>query len=825
MSKSLHNCLLTRNRFARTHAWLYLFVCGLSTAFAQQNVNWRSESTTPNWWDGANPWVYQFDGFQQRPNLFTPNFVAIGNNTFTTMFVNGQFFNMTSLTINSSANLDRIYNVFDGGGFSFVADNSGLFVDTSANQTFNVPVGVDAATIRFRGNSGSSNIGFTSDFFLNGNTAQFGGDSGNTTITVSGVMSGTGGQVLKQNANVLVLTGNNSYTGGTEISGGTLRIGHDNALGTGTYRMTGSSGITSNDTATRNIANVLGTFAGSSANYTFGSSTGSLNGDLNFNNTTPAALSATSAARTFTVHNTTAFANAFTSGGSSIAKNGAGTLVLLGNSSFGGGMTLNEGVIRAGHANALGSGTLTVANTAGAKTLASNDATARTLSNAITLDNSTTTFQLGQSSGGTGSLTLAGNVNTGGSGITRRLTLVGNHEISGAISGSRGIAKQGTGTLTLSGNQSQGEGLFIDNSLVRITAGSVNIPRIDIGGGVTVESPNNASLEITNPISITADLYARNFDGIGGTRALTFSNGSGTATVTGNLTLDKLLSVSSANAATITGAVTGGGGLTKTGAGLLTLSGGGHTFQGDTTVSQGTLATAATFIDSNVTVGASGTFDVSATSGGYAVTQFNHVTSSGALVGGSNGFVVQGGTFTQNAGTWSTDVFHVLGSGGAVDLADLAYSTDGDLIFTFDASGTTAVNLTDNNPFALYGGGLGEWANNWEITVQGNLNPQDFPSTITLMSASLYDLENLDGLLTINAKNSFNGPATFTNVADGDEIFLGGIAGFAKYEVNFSANSLDLELVPGSAQAIPEPGTLSLIGLALFILRLRLRKK
>jgi len=259
---------------------------------------------------------------------------------------------------------------------------------------------------------------------------------------------------------------------------------------------------------------------------------------------------------------------------------------------------------------------------------------------------------------------------------------------------------------------------------------------------------------------------------------------------------------------------------------LLTFSGtGGHTFQGNTTVSQGTLATAGTFIASHVTVGASGTFDVSATSGGYNVTPFNSVTSSGALVGGANGFVVQGGTFTQSGGTWSTDVFHVLGSGGSVDLADLAYSTDGDLVFTFDSGGTTAIHLTDANPFALYGGGLTEWANNWEITVQGNLNPQDYPATITLLTASLYNLENLDGLLTINAKNNFNAPATFTNVSDGDEIFLGGIAGFAKYTVNYTQNSLQLDLVIGSAKAIPEPGTLSLIALALFLLRLRLRKK
>ena len=39
--------------------------------------------------------------------------------------------------------------------------------------------------------------------------------------------------LAKLGANSLILTGNNSYTGGTTVSGGTLKLGNLNALGTG----------------------------------------------------------------------------------------------------------------------------------------------------------------------------------------------------------------------------------------------------------------------------------------------------------------------------------------------------------------------------------------------------------------------------------------------------------------------------------------------------------------------------------------------------------------------------------------------------------------
>ncbi len=49
-------------------------------------------------------------------------------------------------------------------------------------------------------------------------------------MTYAGSMSGTG-EMRKSVAGTLILTGNNTHTGGTRISGGTLQIGNGGTTG------------------------------------------------------------------------------------------------------------------------------------------------------------------------------------------------------------------------------------------------------------------------------------------------------------------------------------------------------------------------------------------------------------------------------------------------------------------------------------------------------------------------------------------------------------------------------------------------------------------
>jgi autotransporter-associated beta strand protein len=87
--------------------------------------------------------------------------------------------------------------------------------------------------------------------------------------TLSGVISGEG-SLRKSDSGLLVLSVENSYAGGTEVAGGTLRIGHAGSLGTGTVSVAGGT----LDLNSLNPANVIRFTSGSiinDGNWTSGS--------------------------------------------------------------------------------------------------------------------------------------------------------------------------------------------------------------------------------------------------------------------------------------------------------------------------------------------------------------------------------------------------------------------------------------------------------------------------------------------------------------------------------------------------------------------------
>lgn len=184
---------------------------------AQQDVFNRNNSGTGNWWDGANPWFYQFDGNRARPDDFTRNDVYIGHNNNNPMTVNGAFFQLRDLNIQSTVTINRTYNAASGGGISL----SKGFYSASANlQTFNVPFGVDGANVDFQAQSG--NVLFTSDLFLNNNNAVFDGPG---IFTLDGPITGTGGSITKNGTGITVFTNaGNTYSGATQINNGTIQL-------------------------------------------------------------------------------------------------------------------------------------------------------------------------------------------------------------------------------------------------------------------------------------------------------------------------------------------------------------------------------------------------------------------------------------------------------------------------------------------------------------------------------------------------------------------------------------------------------------------------
>lgn len=245
------------------------------------------------------------------------------------------------------------------------------------------------------------------------------------TATASGVISGAFVLTKLNDAGVsdnstLILTGNNTFTGGLTHNGGVVSIGHNNALGTGASTLGGAATFGFNSSGlsvSNNISNVThaltldagagitGTFtgvlSGTGVNTKTGAGTVVLNGTntnsggfvmnggvVKTSNANGLGANATAvtvaAASTFgylssvTTHASTTFAlNApltvdaplgvtgtlagIVSGSSSLVKTGDGGLTISGVNTYTGGTTVNAGVVTKGATTSLGTGPLTMA--------------------------------------------------------------------------------------------------------------------------------------------------------------------------------------------------------------------------------------------------------------------------------------------------------------------------------------------------------------------------------------------------------------------------------------------------------------------------------
>lgn len=197
---------------------------------AQQNVYNRNDSGTGNWYDDSNhPWWYSgWSSTERTPDIWPPgtrNFVFYDHNNHLTSTVNaspdfGGWYLLGSLTIQSPASSDRVFNATGGAGISLTI---GYTTDSTGNQTFNVPIGIDGATVNFTRNTAATTT-FTDNFYLNENVAAFNGASGN--FVLSGQVWGDGGGITKNGAHTLTLSGStaNTYTGATIVNGGVLNL-------------------------------------------------------------------------------------------------------------------------------------------------------------------------------------------------------------------------------------------------------------------------------------------------------------------------------------------------------------------------------------------------------------------------------------------------------------------------------------------------------------------------------------------------------------------------------------------------------------------------
>ena len=215
-------------------------------------------------------------------------------------------------------------------------------------------------------------------------------DNNNGALSISGNISGAGALVFRSTGGTdtgsadfgtsVVLTGTNSYSGGTTVRyGAQIQVGADNALGSGALQVD-AGGVVDLTGFSQSVTTLTGA----------GKIVGTGDRNSNANTTTTDTLTVQSGVYSGTLDAGQTFIS--NEGGTFVAygdihlvKTGTGTLTLTGNNTFGiygGSTSIEGGTIAIGSGSALGSGTVTLDG--GALRAASN-AGGMTIANAIIL--------------------------------------------------------------------------------------------------------------------------------------------------------------------------------------------------------------------------------------------------------------------------------------------------------------------------------------------------------------------------------------------------------------------------------------------------------
>ncbi|HCM2698506.1 TPA: autotransporter outer membrane beta-barrel domain-containing protein [Salmonella enterica subsp. enterica serovar Yaba] len=575
-----------------------------------------------------------------------------------------------------------------------------------------------------------------------------------------------GTSLIKQGAGTLILNAENTYTGGTTISGGTLVATNVEALGSGDVT----------DDATLEL-NTGGTFdnaiSGSGQVVKSGDETLTLSGTNTYSGGTlisggtlvasnVEALGTGDVTNDATLElNTSGTFDNVISGSGQVVKSGDDTLTLSGSNTYTGGTTINDGTLVATSVDALGSGDVT-------------DNATLELNTSGTFDNA---------------ISGSGNVVKSGDGT---LTLSGSNTYTGGtlISG---------GTLVANDVNALGTGDVTDNAALMLNTGGDFIN--NIGGTGRVEKSGDETLTLSGANSYTGGTLIS-----GGTLVASNVEALGSGDVTDNAVLELNTGGDFDNA------ISGSGQVVKSGDETLTLSGS-NTYTGGTLISGGTL------VASNVE--ALGTGDVTdnavleLNTGGDFINNIGgtgRVEKSGddaLTLSGSNTYT--GGT-TINDGTLIATSVDALGSGDVTDNATLELNTSG----TFDnvisgsgqvvKSGDDALTLSGANTYTggttISGGtllasnvealGTGDVTNN--ATLELNTGG-DFDNAI---SGSGQVVKSGGDTLTLSGNNSYTGG---TLISDGtlvasnvEALGSGNIDNYASLQLNASGQFVTANL-------------------------------
>lgn len=321
-----------------------------------------------------------------------------------------------------------------------------------------------------------------------------------------------------------ILNGENTYTGATHITGGTVKVGHTQALGT-----SATVNLADNANAVLDLNGfdlTIGSLAGGGTQGTSGQATFGTSGGT-------VALGS----RTLTVGNSTntVFGGTITGAGGSLVKVGSGELLLHGANTFTGGVVIKAGTLSAAGVtgnNAFGSGTITLGDSAGG----SANVTLRV----------GTTLGVGGLYVYNNPIVLAANT-TGILNVTTN-SANGTYELNGGVTGNNNFSINPTngGNLTFSTNA-------INNSGTLLVSNATNFLGLTISGGIG-SNVTDVSLVNNNTGSITISTLGVNNRGA----IIHTGTSTGTATISaviGN-TITGITQNSATSAMTLSGANT-----------------------------------------------------------------------------------------------------------------------------------------------------------------------------------------------------------------------------------------------------------------------------
>jgi len=320
-------------------------------------------------------------------------------------------------------------------------------------------------------------------------------------LTVAGVVSGSGSALTMVGPGSVVLSGANTYSGGTILSGNIRLTGESaGACGFGSVTVGAGSGFTVHSASMTNSFIISGTgWSQDVANggYQFGA----LRMYNGYNISGPVTLAANASITGNGGVSTNTISGIISDGGSGYALNigGAGSgggsdiLILSGANTYAGATTITTGTLKLGNALALQNSTMTMH---GAGTLLFDSAVS---GKAFTLGG------LAASASGTGyDLALQ---NTASAAIA--LTVGGNNAgttYAGVLSGPGSLIKTGTNTLTLSAaNTYSGNTTINAGTLALGAAGSLNIsPTNFIAAGATLDVSLNSTFALSSSTTLSA---------------------------------------------------------------------------------------------------------------------------------------------------------------------------------------------------------------------------------------------------------------------------------------------------------------------------------